>query len=98
MFDANPESANKLAQKHNIKSYTNVDDLIQLVDVIDIVKPTSSHFEYAVKAMRLSKHVFIEKPVTNTLEEAKKLLELSEEANVKVQIGHVERFINITYI
>jgi predicted dehydrogenase len=92
VFDANQERANKLAQKHDILSYNNVDDLMQLVDVIDIVKPTSSHFEYAVKAMRLSKHVFIEKPVTNTLEEAKKLLELSEEANVKVQIGHVERF------
>lgn len=92
LYDSNKEDANRLAKKHNVLAYNNVDELMSLVDVVDIVKPTISHFEYAVKAMRLSKHVFIEKPVTNTLEEAKKLLELSEEANVKVQVGHVERF------
>ncbi|MDA9967884.1 Gfo/Idh/MocA family oxidoreductase, partial [Salibacteraceae bacterium] len=54
--------------------------------------PTLSHFECASKAIKNSKHVFIEKPLTNTIEEAKALINLSEEANVKVQVGHVERF------
>jgi predicted dehydrogenase len=61
-------------------------------DVIDIVTPTTTHFQYASRAIKLSKHVFIEKPVTSTVKEAKELLSLANEANVKVQIGHVERF------
>jgi hypothetical protein len=62
------------------------------VDVVDIVTPTLSHYDCAVQSIRSSKHIFIEKPITNTVEEAKKLIKLSEEANVKVQVGHVERF------
>lgn len=59
---------------------------------MDIVTPTVSHFDIAQKALRQSKHVFIEKPLTKTLEEGKNLVEFSYEANVKVQVGHVERF------
>jgi len=92
IYDVNHDSAIAIANQYGIPTFNNVEDLMKLVDVVDIVKPRESHFEYAVKAMRLSKHVFIEKPVTNTLEEARKLLSLSEEANVKVQVGHVERF------
>ena len=66
--------------------------LIDEVDVIDIVTPTSSHFEDASLALRKSKHVFIEKPIVTTVEEAKILGKLAREANVKVQVGHVERF------
>ena len=59
---------------------------------MDIVTPTLSHYDCAVSAIRQSKHAFIEKPITNTLEEAQDLLDLSEEASVKVQVGHIERF------
>ncbi len=76
----------------HIRSFDTVEALMELVDVVDIAKPSISHFDYAVNAIKQSKHVFIEKPVTNTVDEAKELLELAEEANVKVQVGHVERF------
>jgi predicted dehydrogenase len=59
---------------------------------VDIVTPTISHFNCASRALKRSKHVFIEKPLTTTLKEAKELIELANEANVKVQVGHVERF------
>ena len=62
------------------------------MDIIDVVTPTLAHFEVAQNAMRNFKHVFIEKPIANTIEESQKLMSLSIEANVKVQIGHVERF------
>jgi len=91
-YDADEPFQQNIAKKLNIKHFTNVDELISLVDVVDIVQPTISHFNYAVKAIKHSKHVFIEKPVTETVEEAKQLLGLAEEANVKVQVGHVERF------
>ncbi len=91
-YDADESYKNKVASKLNVHSFNSYEDLIHQVDAVDIVKPSISHFDYAVNAIKQSKHVFIEKPVTNTVDEAKQLLELSEEANVKVQVGHVERF------
>ena len=91
-YDPDNNKAQEASEKFGLKAYSDPDELIDEVDVVDIVTPTLSHFECAEKAIRKSRHVFIEKPITNTLEEARKLLNLSHEANVKVQIGHVERF------
>ena len=91
-YDGDKMLQKSVSQSLNTQSFSCVNELISNVDVIDIVKPTISHFDYAVNAIKQSKHVFIEKPVTNTVDEAKQLLELSLEANVKVQVGHVERF------
>ena len=91
-FDVDSENRFKVEQEFGVKAFDNMDELISLVDAVDIVTPTLSHFDCAAKALKLSKHVFIEKPITNTVEEAKILIDLSEEANVKVQVGHVERF------
>lgn len=91
-FDANKENAEKIAQEFNIKSYDTIETLLNDIDCVDIVTPTVSHYDCASKAIKLGKHVFIEKPVTETVLEAKTLIDLSEEAGVKVQVGHVERF------
>ena len=91
-YDANQSYKDKIASQLNVHSFNNYEELIHHVDAVDIVKPSISHFDYAVNAIKKSKHVFIEKPVTNTVDEAKQLLQLAEEANVKVQVGHVERF------
>ncbi|MAY83765.1 MAG: oxidoreductase [Flavobacteriales bacterium] len=91
-YDPNPEAAAKVAEEFGVKAFDNIDDLIDEVEVVDIVTPTLSHFDCAVKAIRNSRHIFIEKPITNTVEEAKQLITLAEEANVKVQVGHVERY------
>lgn len=91
-FDLDEENRKKVEQDFGVKAFVDMDELISAVDVVDIVTPTLAHFDCASKALKLSKHVFIEKPITNTVEEAKQLIYLSEEANVKVQVGHVERF------
>jgi predicted dehydrogenase len=91
-YDPNEEIAKAVADEFGYKQYNSIDDLIEAVDVVDVVTPTLSHYDCASKAIRSSKHVFIEKPITHTIEEAKSLLHLSQEASVKVQIGHVERF------
>lgn len=91
-YDPNDKVANEVADQFGIKYYTDIDELIDAVDAIDIVTPTISHYECAVKAIKKFKHIFIEKPVTETTEEAKSLIALSEEAGVIVQVGHVERF------
>lgn len=91
-FDPNPEAAAAVAAEFGIKSWPSSAELIEACDALDIVTPTLYHFENAEKAIRRSKHVFIEKPLTHTVAEGKLLLQLASEANVKVQVGHVERF------
>ena len=91
-YDPDPKQTSFVEEQFGIRSFSSIDDLIDAVDAVDVVTPTLSHFDCASKALRRSKHVFVEKPVTNTLEEAEDLMKLSHEANVKVQVGHVERF------
>jgi len=91
-YDPDMEAAEKAAIEYETKAYKSIDELIEDADVIDIVTPTLSHYHCAEKAIKKSKHVFIEKPITNTVEEARKLIELVNEANIKAQVGHVERF------
>ncbi len=91
-YDPNENNSKEVAATFGIKAFSSVDELLQVVDCIDIVTPTLSHYECAVSALRMSKHVFIEKPITETTAEAKILIDLAHEAGVKVQVGHVERF------
>lgn len=91
-YDPSDTNATSAMEQFGITRFDDMDNLIDAVDCIDIVTPTISHFECASKALRKSKHVFIEKPVTETVEEAKALEMLAHEAGVKVQVGHVERF------
>ena len=91
-YDPDPEKSAAAVKDYEIKSFDSVSELIDNVDVVDIVTPTVSHFACASEAIRKSKHVFIEKPIVTTPEEALELIELAGEAEVKVQVGHVERF------
>jgi predicted dehydrogenase len=96
-FDADPEVAAQVAKDMNIHAFSTFEELLDAVDVVDVVTPTLFHHQYASKALRSSKHVFIEKPIATTVEEARDLEQLAVEAGKKVQIGHVERF-NPAYI
>lgn len=91
-YDANQETAAEVSHEFQVKSFDKVEDLILLVDCIDIVTPTISHFELASLALKAGKHTFIEKPITQTIEEAHNLIDLANEFKLKVQVGHVERF------
>ncbi len=91
-YDPDVMNGEKVAAEFGYTFYDNINKLIDAVDVIDIVTPTLSHFECAKKAMEKGRHVFIEKPITNTLEEAEELLVLEKKYSVKGQVGHVERF------
>ncbi len=91
-YDPDIVNAEKVEKEFGIKYFNSIDSLIEAVNVVDIVTPTVSHFNCAVKALKKFKNVFIEKPVVTTPEEANRLISLTDEANVKVQVGHVERF------
>jgi predicted dehydrogenase len=91
-YDPDAINAKKVSEEFGYSYFENINTLIDAVDVIDIVTPTLSHFDCAKKAMGKGKHIFIEKPITNTLAEAEELLSLETKYNVKGQVGHVERF------
>jgi predicted dehydrogenase len=91
-YDPSDANALEVQEKFGISRFQSVQELLDNVDSVDIVTPTITHAELASAALRNSKHVFIEKPVTQTVEEARSLMALAREANVKVQVGHVERF------
>lgn len=91
-YDENAEVSLQVQQELGVHAFSSLDQLIESVDVVDIVTPTLFHYPIAVKAIRHSRHLFIEKPLAQSVEEGKSLLRLATEANVKVQVGHVERF------
>lgn len=91
-FDPDIQKAKEAAAQFELMPFHSIDSLLDSVDVVDIVTPTIYHFDCAAAAIRKFKHIFIEKPVTQTLEEAKALIKLANEAGIKAQVGHVERF------
>ncbi len=92
IYDKDGDRAKQVAAEFNVSVFENMDELMDVVEAVSIVTPTTSHFEVAEKAINKGKHVFIEKPVTDTSAKARILLQLAEEMGVKVQVGHVERF------
>jgi predicted dehydrogenase len=91
-YDPDDAQAAVAISQYQVPRYTNIDQLIQAVDAVDIVSPTTSHYELAKRCLLSGKHVFIEKPLAHTLEEGLELVNLVKEANVKCQVGHVERY------
>ncbi len=91
-FDPNNDNAKEVVEKYGIKRFMDEDKLIDACDAIDVITPTTHHYDICMKAVRKGKHVFVEKPITHTLQEGKDLVNMVREANVKLQVGHVERF------
>ena len=91
-FDIDKENAASVSQTFNIKNFDNEDDLIDLVEAISIITPTETHYDIAVKCLKKKKDVFIEKPITNTSEQAKTIIKMAASSKNIVQVGHIERF------
>lgn len=91
-YDADAENGKKLEAELSYKYFENFEDLLAQIEVLDIVTPTLYHHHYALKAIENGKHFFIEKPVTQTLEQAQDILEQCEKYGIKAQVGHVERY------
>ena len=91
-YDQITENAKKVSEEFGYKAFESISQLIDAVDVVDIVTPTLSHFECAKEAISKGKHIFIEKPITNTVAEAEAIKTLASMYHVRGQVGHVERF------
>jgi predicted dehydrogenase len=92
VFDLNTRRATEISKEHGVQTFTSYTALLEEVDAVSIVTPTKLHLEHTKQALLSNKHVFIEKPITETLEEADELIRLAEENSLKVQVGHIERF------
>lgn len=91
-YDPDEDNAAQAIAACQVKRYTDAEQLIDDAHILDIVTTTTRHFEIAKRCLLKSRHIFLEKPMTHTMEEARELVKLVHEANVKCQIGHVERY------
>jgi len=90
--DPNEETAAEVVEKYGLKRFHDTEDFLNQCDAIDIVAPTNFHYDWCERAIKSGKHVFVEKPFAHTMEEARQLVKLAKESNIKLQVGHVERF------
>lgn len=91
-FDPHNETAKEVSENYGLKRFTDAEKLIDACDIIDVITPTDRHFEVCMQAVRKGKHVFVEKPMAATVKEGRDLVKMVREANVKLQVGHIERF------
>jgi predicted dehydrogenase len=91
-YDPDENNAHKVQEEFGYHYFNSISELIDAVDIVDIVTPTLSHYDCAIKAIEKRKHIFIEKPITKTVEEAEEIRQLLAEHNLRGQVGHVERF------
>lgn len=92
VFDVDRNKCEEVANQLKVKAFDNVIQLFENTEAVNIVTPTTSHFEIASQALELNKNIFIEKPITHNEEEAQKLIQFAEEKNQIIQVGHIERF------
>ncbi|MDE3249403.1 MAG: Gfo/Idh/MocA family oxidoreductase [Bacteroidota bacterium] len=91
-YDPDDSNAQEVTEKYQLARFLDPDTLMDACDAIDIVTPTPFHFAICEAAIKKGKHVFVEKPLAHTMEEARGLVKLAKESNIKMQVGHVERF------
>lgn len=91
IYDLDKSRATEIAKRYKTKSFSNIDDLLSSCDALSIVTPTTKHAEIAEYCIKHGKHVFIEKPITKTVDEADHLLSLTKKNGLIIQVGHIER-------
>ncbi len=90
--DTSEDRGRKIARKYHVAFYTDYRDLFDKVQAVSIAVPTFLHYKIARDCLANGIHILIEKPITRTLEEADKLLEIAKKKNLIIQVGHIERF------
>ena len=91
-YDASKEASEAIEKEFGYKSFPSMEALIDACDMVDVVTPTVHHFECAKKVLEAGKHLFIEKPITHTVEEANIIRDLAKKHKLRGQVGQVERF------
>lgn len=92
VYDRSAETAKNVADELNVKAFYSIDELLNEVDAVSIAATTKAHYEIAKQCLKSGVHVLIEKPITETVDQAKELIAIAKEQNLKLQVGHLERF------
>lgn len=92
VYDADAARARTVAEEYKTKAFASIDELLAAVQAVSIVTTTKSHFDVASKALNRGIHTFIEKPITETIEQAKALIAVADAKQLQIQVGHIERF------
>lgn len=92
VFDSNPEQAKLVADEFGVKYFNTIEELLSNVKAVSIAATTSAHYEVAKICFENNVHVFVEKPITATIEQGEELVKIAKERNLKFQVGHIERF------
>lgn len=92
VHDSNTEQAKLASDKFSVKVFDSLESLLENVNAISIAATTSAHYELAKECLQAGRHLFIEKPITATIPEAEEIVDLANSLNLKLQIGHIERF------
>lgn len=90
--DPDEQKTKTLALQHNTKAYNDYKEILNQVDAVCIATPTVHHFEIAKTCLEHGVHTLIEKPISHTVEQANELIEIAKKNNLVLQIGHLERF------
>jgi len=91
-YDVNEDTAKKIQEEFNVKAFVSLDELLENVDAVSIVVNTKYHYDVSKYCLNKGKHIFLEKPITETIEQAEELIQLANSKNLKIQVGHIERF------
>src|SRR5690606_17875656 len=91
-YDPSDTNAQDVSEKYQLARFLDAEILMDACDAVNIVDTTYVHFNLCETAIRKGKHIFVEKPLANSMEEARQLVKLAREMNIKFQVGHVERF------
>ena len=92
VYDVSTETARKLAEKYRVRAFSSASEAAAAADALSIVTPTRTHFDLAKTLLQLGRHVIVEKPMTNDAAQAAELVQLAQQKNCLLQVGHVERF------
>ena len=92
IYDANADTARKIAARHNARVFNSITEAAAASDALNIVTPTTTHFEIAKQLLAQGKHVLVEKPMTDNSAQAAELIQIAQQKNCVLQVGHVERF------
>ena len=92
VYDVDQQLAQEIADSYGVKSFSSLDKLMEEVDAVNIATPTTTHFNIAKKALKNNLHILLEKPITDTIDQAEKLLQEASDRDLTIQVGHIERF------
>ncbi len=92
VFDIDSRRAEEVAAEFHTRAFSSFESLLEKVDALSIVTPTTTHYDFARQALKNGKHIFLEKPITESVEQGEELVDMAQKEHLKIQVGHIERF------